>query len=319
MQIEPKPSNKPIYHELFLFESKVLAIVLGISDEIIERVLRFDYDHLKIDFGDWNDLSFLRGYEHKIKKLTIGSENCDWSVINDLHNLEELTIGGWFKTELSFSKFTRLKFLDTYWNDGYTDDIYQLPMLERLSITGGKDVSCGKFVTYKNLKYLEIVDSYKLESCDGLEELKKLQEVSFYGIRKLHDVKALGKLKKLEMLALEGCNKLSHLHGLGDSKSIRRLFLERCRNLNDYYFLKGNISKVIEILVLIDLRIESLEVLSELSNVKNLSLVGSIVADGDLSILFELKLLKSVLLKNSRNFHPSAKEVEAFFETKNLE
>ena len=318
MQIEPKPNKKPIYHELFSPESKSLVIMVGVSDEIIERVLRFDYDRLKIDFGDWNDLSFLHGNEKKIKKLFIGSENCDWSVINEFYNLEELVIGGWLKTKLSFTKFTKLKVLDTYWNEGYTNDIYDLPMLEKLSITGGNFISLKNFATYKSLKELEIVDSYKLESCDGICELKKLEKISFYGMRKLNDVNALGKLANLEMLILKGCNSLNHLRGLGESNSIRRLFLERCKKLEGYDFLKGRISKTLKILWLIDLKIGSLRVLSELSNLTHLNLTGSKVVDGDLTILFNLKELKSVMLKNSRNFHPSAKEVEAFLELKKI-
>jgi len=189
-------------------------------------------------------------------------------------------------------------------------------MLEKLSITGGDFVTMEMFASYKNLRKLEVIDSYKLESVDGIEELDKLDEVSFYGIRKLNDIKALGQLKNLEMLVLEGCNKLYQLQGLSDSKSLKRLFIERCTGLRDYSFLKGNISNTLEILTLIDLKIESLDDLSELSDLHLLSLMGSKIVDGDLNILFKLKNLKSVLLKNSRNFHPSAKQVEAFFKAK---
>jgi len=312
MQVE----HSPEYHELYTSEFNRLSILWGISDEIIKRVLRFDYDRLDLQTGDWSNLSFLKDHIGRVKKLFIGSENCDWSIINEFYNLEELVIGGWFKTKLSFSKFTKLKVLDTYWNDGYSDDIYDLPMLEKLSITGGDFVTMEMFASYKNLRKLEVIDSYKLESVDGIEELDKLDEVSFYGIRKLNDIKALGQLKNLEMLVLEGCNKLYQLQGLSDSKSLKRLFIERCTGLRDYSFLKGNISNTLEILTLIDLKIESLDDLSELSDLHLLSLMGSKIVDGDLNILFKLKNLKSVLLKNSRNFHPSAKQVEAFFKAK---
>ena len=233
MSINYKPSNIPIYHEMNLNDKKILLVLKGISEEIKNRILRFDFDQLTLDHGDWSDLSFLKDHNQKIKSLKIGSQNCDWEVINNFHNLEELTIGGWFKTNISFKKFTQLKFLSTYWNDGYTDEIYQLPKLEKLIITGGNDLSCENFSNYKNLRYLEIVDSYKLETCNGLEKLKNLEEVRLIGIRKLVDINSLGLLNSLRLVSLEACGKLSNLDGLDRSSSLKEVYIERCKNIQE--------------------------------------------------------------------------------------
>lgn len=316
MQVESKSDRKPTYSESFSSEMRTLIIMVGVSDLIINRVLKFDYDQLTIDFGDWSDLSFLSGHEGQIKRLKIGSETCDWNIINSLHNIEYLSIGGWFKTELSFSKFERLRYLTTYHNDGYSD-LYDLPSLEYLEITGWKEKNCEKLSTLKSLTSLVLVNSYSLVSLDGIESLNNITEIELHGLRKFKIIKPASKLKALEKLVISGCGSIECLSGLERSQSISQVYIEKCKCFTDFSFLNGKIAETIHTLFMNGLEISSLNrYFKGLRNLETLSLVGSKVNDGDLNILFKLQGLKVVWLRNNRNFKPSAKEVKEFFQSK---
>ena len=85
-----------------------------------------DFTGLILDSGDWSDLTFLQPVSDRIEELRIDTELCDWPFISNLENLKYLAINGHFDVSWRFSGFKRLIWLDSYWNDGYDDSIFQL-------------------------------------------------------------------------------------------------------------------------------------------------------------------------------------------------
>ncbi len=86
----------------------------------------------------------------------------------------------------------------------------------------------------RRLKHLEEIDiaCFRLESLEGLSELKSLRKIAIYGCSAIKNVDELAGLTKLSHLEIDSCHSIENLDGISRLKQFINVEVTRCRLLN---------------------------------------------------------------------------------------
>lgn len=209
--------------------------------------------------GVIGDLSFLGDSSTKIESLTILQPNMNIGGIDNLVNLEVLSIEGPLKKNLDISIFKSLKYLNCVYG----------PKLRNLG-------------SAFSLKFLS-VSGFKMDDLTILEGLKLLETITLYNTY-IESLDGIANLISLKKVSIDRAPRLKSLNGFAESNSnMEDVEIFNAKNLRDVSALKylHNLKN------LYLQRISNIETLSFLSNINSLDriVISSNVEDKDFSLV----------------------------------
>ena len=243
-------------------------------------------EKLDLKYGDWSDLSLLMPHRESIERVNIRTEQCDWPFIRALPRLRGLRIGGWFSAgDWSMSGLDSLESLETYWNKGLDECIFNHEGLRFLRVHGWKLSDLGVVSGLRSLEKLHLVDSRNLASLTGIGNLERLASVILAGMPSLVSIEELSKLQRLRNLDLENCKKLNPYDVLCSCRGLVRLGIQKCQ------------------------AVPSLDFVHEMANLFSIRFGGTAVEDGDVLTLLDHPSLQFAAFGNKRNFNASFMQI----------
>lgn len=251
----------------------------GWRDEYEERLQ--DLEALSISVrGD--DLSFLERVPHLRGLVLNAGEARDLSPVAALRGLETLTLNVAAKPriELDLSAFAALRTLRMYWNPGF-ESVFACRSLESLYVFGPPDPDLARFGQLPHLRRLELSQGRRLQTTRGVGPVR------FLGLYQQGGLSELAELPALEELAIEGARKLGAIDAVA-GLPLRRLTLANCGDIASLAPLAG---------------MDTLEELFAWESTR--------ILDGDLSVLLTLPRLRTVALRDRREYRPRVSEIEA--------
>jgi hypothetical protein len=257
----------------------VVVLEGGWRDEYEERLQ--DLEALSISVrGD--DLSFLERVPHLRGLVLNAGEARDLSPVAALRGLETLTLNVAAKPriELDLSAFAALRTLRMYWNPGF-ESVFACRSLESLYVFGPPDPDLARFGQLPGLRRLELSQGRRLQTTRGVGPVR------FLGLYQQGGLSELAELPALEELAIEGARKLGAIDAVA-GLPLRRLTLANCGDIASLAPLAG---------------MDTLEELFAWESTR--------VLDGDLSVLLTLPRLRTVALRDRREYRPRVSEIEA--------
>lgn len=273
--------------------TKGVIIKWQVTEDAKQYILNKPFDYLILDAtekGGLGDLNFLIDAKEKIKCIRINNDQIDWSIINQLENLQVMHIGGWFNcVGLEFNKLKKLAYLKSYWNEGYSNSLRDIKSLQALTLLGLKETDLSFLGESPNLKYLALYNSRKLASI-GVEgkNFKSLKHLEISGCSNFNDISGLSTSETLEFLHLDA-KRFSDSDGLSKIKNLSHLILAA-----EFKDLKW------------------------LVNLKKLMLLrmSCKLSDGNLDFLFNMPNLQHVAFNNKRNYTVKEKDIQQYLTDK---
>ena len=254
----------------------------ALTKESINAIAMGNYESLKIDDGDWDNIDTLLKYKNKILRLSIKTQNLDWNVISNFASLERMYIGGWFKCNLEFQKLKNLRVLHSYWNDGYDTVLKDLENLVSLNIIGLKSENLATLGNMPNLKSLILVKSRKISSLKNIANFKKLEYLEIVSSGNLIDYSELALLPNLKVLYLNNCKKEYDYSVLGQLQNIDKIIITGA--MKDFQWVK---------------KLKTLRILR----------FNCTIEEGDLGFLYDMPNLELIYFNDRRNFSIKAKDM----------
>ncbi|MFY8351377.1 hypothetical protein AAEU29_12635 [Pseudoalteromonas sp. SSM20] len=241
-----------------------------LTEQSFEQLRSLQIEKLSLEVGNWEDLGLLTKLNGSFKKLVINKVRVDWCSISKLDELEELYLTDYLKNKVDFSNFKNLKSL---WIDGREENIeqiYTIKTLESVRLANYKEVNLSKLEKLHNLVTLELVDSKKLSSLEGIECFTKLQKLNLVCCTKLVDVDGVKSLSKLKMLRIDSCKKVRLTDDFSTLKNLKYLGVFRQKEIVSLLPFKD--CRSLEILLVADLKVTDgkVQFIKELPNLKKL-------------------------------------------------
>ncbi|WP_028063370.1 hypothetical protein [Solirubrobacter soli] len=227
-----------------------------------------------------DDLSFLAQVPRLRGLVLNGGGVRDLSPVARLGALETLTLNTPSKPKLplDFGAFGALKTLRMYWNPGF-ESVFDCGSLESLFVFGPPDADLTRFGAFGRLRRLELSQGRKLTSTAGLGA-----SVRFLGLYQQGALSELADLPPLEVLAIEGCKQLAEIVTV---PTLRSLKVANCGDIASLAPLRG---------------LTHLEEFFAWESTR--------VLDGDLSVLLELPRLRTIGMRDRREYRPRVAEIE---------
>ena len=251
----------------------------GWRDEYASMIEAHGLAVLSIAIRD-DDLSFLERLPDLRGLVLNAGAVRDLSPVQGLTALETLTLNTSAKPRmpLDFGAFGRLRTLRMYWNAGF-DSVFGCATLESLFVFGPPDEDLTRFGALTGLRRLELSQGRRLESTAGVGA-----SVRYLGLYQQSALRALEDLPALDVLAIESAKQLGELVTV---PSLTRLKVANCGDIATLAPLRG------------------LDRLEEF-----LAWESTRIVDGDLSVLLELPRLRTVGMRDRREYRPRVAEIE---------
>lgn len=229
------------------------------------------------------DLSFLERLPELRGLVLNAGEVRDLSAVGALRGLETLTLNTPSRPRmpLDFTAFEHLRVLRTYWNPGF-ESLFASTTLESLYVFSPPDADLARFGALPRLRRLELSQGRRLASTAGVGDVRFLGLYAQGGLTELTGLPA-----GLEELELEGCKKLGTIDALAGLR-LRRLKVADCGDIASLAPLAG---------------MDTLESLVAWESTR--------VLDGDLSVLRTLPRLRTLGMRDRREYRPRVSEIEA--------
>lgn len=214
------------------------------------------------------DLKYLK-IDGKFKKQ-------EYKVVENMSKLEKLSFGDYEAYDINFKNIKNLK---TYFSPIKHEDhpIFDVNTIEYF----GTNTSLQNFFPFSklvNIKELYIM-AKNLTNLRGVEKLINLYSVEIDYGRNIYDFSDISKVTSLKKLLLYGCKKLNKLDDISKIPNLECLWFDNCGI------------------------VESLKPISKLTSLKFIAFGDTIIKDGDIECLFELKILKGAYFKNRKHYN----------------
>jgi len=204
----------------------------------------------------------------------------DISALNELENLEELTLNSYSGVSLSLPKLKKLKIAGGKVN---ASALSELSGLTSLDLSG-----CYEFSDISGLSALSGLTELNLSMCtnissiQALSELSNLTTLSLAFCDNISSLGALSGLSSLTSLDISGCSNISSIEALSGLSNLTSLNMSYCRNINNIDVLSGlNHLAILDLSYCEAVNLESLSGLSELTELN----VAGVKAAHDMSNL----------------------------------
>lgn len=283
------------------WKQPTVEMLTPFRDQIV-RIFWENYDD-----ADTPDLSALAEL-HALSYLTLqyGLEQIDFS---RLDALERLGVSSEVRRFGNLNRCASLRVLDVT-NCGLRD-LTPLAGLEHLAEFGISEAPLRSLAGANALRGLRRLGLLQLPlaSLSGIESLQQLEVLYIYMLGRLEGIAPLTSLKRLRTLSIGAARKIADWDLLGEITSLESVELTGATPA----------SPVLSRLTgLKDLRLINAGKLSSLSFLRGLDKLetfapgeGTVIEDGDLSILLELPALKQVMFTNRRHYSHKADEIRA--------
>ena len=229
-----------------------------------------------------DDISFLIKLPHLRSLKIIDFKISSVDQIHCLHELRELEIITYCKSEIRFSAFPVLEICALEWRPK-ANSLFDCLSLKKLFINSYSGKNTSEFAKLLNLEFLAILNA-PVENLLGLKVLNKLRSLRLANLKRLSSLDGIECLSNLEELEIHTCRGISSISPVGYLKHLRKLHLN-----ND-----GNI--------------DSLKPLVELNKLESILFYESTnIIDGDLTPLLN-KQLSQVSFQNRRHYSHKREE-----------
>jgi len=222
-------------------------------------------------------IDFIRKFRH-IKSLTLIDMNIkNIQSINELCNLEDLSLITYSKKSIDFSKFPKLTTLDFEWISGSTS-LFELKHIQDLSINRFNDKNLELFSKLTSLKKLSLMNS-RISSLENICHLRSLNSLSLINLTKVENCLCLSNLSNLEDITIHSCKKISDISSLFCLQNIKKMHILDMGN------------------------IQSISGIETMTNLKEFLFYESTnIIDGDLSSLTQLPNIEKVFFQNRKHY-----------------
>lgn len=231
------------------------------------------FDHL----DRLESLDFLKEYSF-LKKLHIHCmHDQDYSFLQALYNLEDLSIGGSVKNinEINLGNQKNLKILGINWRKKIIG-LENCTNLLSLTVTEFKEKDLQKIAILTSLINLYIKTA-SIETLEGIKNLINLQNLHIGNCKKLQSIKAINHLVKLKELYLSTCPNINDYDEVTDLPNLETFSLTDCG------------------------KVQSLKFIERYPSLQKLSLLGNtVIVDGD---LVPAKRIKSLQHKHYSHYN----------------
>lgn len=178
------------------------------------------------------------------------------------------------------------------------------PNLNKIIIGRWSDFLISIFNCTKLLKITIVGFPYSDLSCmskmSSLEELHLIQG-------KVKNLEGIANLSNLNLLELSYCKFLVNICPLADAKKLQVLHIEGCKKIQSYNDLALN-KKLQHLTIDKAGKIETVAMLKDLQELKTLSLIETIVSDGNLGCLLDCHKLAKIYFQNRKHYSHTSKE-----------
>jgi len=285
MQVTPE---KVFFDDNPLEEERLLLVARPWSSEISDYILANKIDSLYLNYArGWQgrSLDFL-GELSQLKKLkVILSEVETLSPINELHNLEYLSIQAPCKPNLNFNNFPRLttcRLIDLDPNES----LYGCKSLRQLSIHSYSAKSFEPITRLTGLLSLRLNRNNKIEVLENVAQLQCLKSIELSHFTKLASIEGLEALLLLERIEFSSCKRIERIDAV---KALARLREIRLLNMG---------------------KIESLRPLESCKNLEILDFSDETnIVDGNINLAITLPKLRKVFFMDRRHYSHSREAV----------
>lgn len=184
-------------------------------------------------------------------------------------------------------------------------DLGKFPHLKRLFATCGPRVSniaaCTQ-LNYLNAVNYPAVDLTPISGCCGLNQLR-LES------RKLHSLHGINNLKALKWFSLFDCRCLESLGGIDTLDQLQTIKVRTCRKIARFPDL-SRLGKLKELCIEDCGELESIQCLRGCNSLERVLIIGdTTIKDGDLSVLKTLPNLKEVRVRKRRHYNLSNQDI----------
>lgn len=238
--------------------------------EILQLSRKNNIDNICLNpaFG-WEDgtpLEFLKNNDW-IKGIDIIGQKCNLTPINYLSKLTYFGgVGTNYTGRLDFKNLSHLEYLTFNWDQKKFQHFEVLTKLHEVRIWRWSDEGMHMMQKLIDLKKIELNYSRKLESLQGIENLKSLKRLDIYSAPNLRDINDLGLIKNsITNLNFEHCPKIEDFSVLESLQNLETFVIQKSAPMQSVQFIK---------------------------NLKNLryAYIGTEVLDGNIEILKEKKI-----------------------------
>jgi len=216
-EIFSPPEEMPVQHEGVWIREVWRS---EMADFIIKRNIKALYLQASWSWGI-TDYSFLGNLKYLKKLIVTSGDKADLSSIENLSELEELSLTCPTPTNINFEKFGNLKYCYVSWWKG-AEKIFDCKWLKSLYLDGRKNKDYSSLSGMADLEVLTLANT-PIEHLDRIRSLDKLEKVELLNCRKLCDIKALGSLKCLRWLTIDGSKLIDDLSVLAGLKNLEYL------------------------------------------------------------------------------------------------
>jgi len=159
----------------------------------------------------------------QIKYIQINdySWDFDYSAIDHLDKLEELSIYTTDKREINFDHFPNLKTAAIFWRPK-ANSLFNCVGLEHLFLGKYSDTDLSKLSGLTNLKYLRI-NTGSIRNLKGIENLEKLETLMLMQATKLEDLSGIELLTNLTRLRIDNCRNIKNIELLKNLDNVKAL------------------------------------------------------------------------------------------------
>ncbi len=207
---------------------------------------------------DLDSIAEYKGVEVLFLQDCTKETNLDF--LYSLNNLKDLTIDG-LVVDLNLLKLSSLEKLSIDWGKWF-NSIQGNTKIKQLSIWKCKEKDLGSLFAFLSLKELSITQS-AVESLNGIEDFSSIESLTLALNKNLVDLTGLKNI------------------------SLKKLIIEDAKKIVDYSFL-SEMKNLEEIKIINCAPIDSISVIENLPNLKSCRVVGTKIADKDLSALNKL-------------------------------
>lgn len=143
----------------------------------------------------------INDYDHK--------REFDYSVIQKLKSLEDLSIYTTDKREVDYSSFPLLKSTALFWRPK-ANSLFNSKQLHHLFIGKYNGQDLRDFKQLENLRYLRI-NTGAITTLAGIENLQSVEELLLMQLTKLESIRGVEQLRNLRFIRVDNCKKVNDL------------------------------------------------------------------------------------------------------------
>ncbi len=234
-----------------------------------------------IKLGYLSGIPNLKGlfiYNHFVKRM---------EDIPPLPGLVEIDLQEYSRQPVDFNLFPELRIAGIEFTKGRSS-IFKVQNLDSLSMVHCPYADLRPVTSLENLTSLSLNQGSLVDISD-IGSFEKLQKLELTLLRKLENISSLANAQSICSLSLEGCRRITRLDAIGEMSALRVLKIPDCGE------------------------IESLKPLLKCKNLEELRFEGgTIISDGDMSVLLNMPNLNRVWMANRRHYTHKREEIPAW-------